>query len=85
MGEGDMEGLKIWYDPEGDFLEVTFAKRPGTFQPTPVQNMMVKMDQEGHIIGFSVLNISEVADVPLEIEIPFAKLHNMINLVAEQS
>jgi uncharacterized protein YuzE len=65
-----MESLKIWYDPEGDYLEVNFARKPGTFQATPVPNMMVKLDAEGQIIGFSVLNISEVAEAPLEIEIP---------------
>jgi uncharacterized protein YuzE len=69
-----MDGLKIWYDPEGDFLEVTFARKPGVFQSTPVRNMMVKLDAEGHLIGFSVLNISEVADTPMEIEIPLNKL-----------
>jgi hypothetical protein len=74
-----MEGLKIWYDPEGDFLEVTFAHKPGVFQSTPVSNMMVKLDYEGHIIGFSVLNISEVADAPMEIEIPFSKLRAMMS------
>jgi uncharacterized protein YuzE len=79
-----MEGLKIWYDPEGDFLEVTFAQRPGEFQPTPVHNMMVKMDSDGHIIGFSVLNISEVANAPMEIEIPLAKLNHMMSLAAER-
>lgn len=68
-----MEGLKIWYDPEGDFLEVNFAGKPGQFMATPVPNMLVKIDDEGHIVGFSVLNISEVAETPMEIEIPFAK------------
>ena len=75
-----MERLKIWYDPEGDFLEVNFMRQPGTFQPTPVPNMLVKTDGEGRVIGFSVLNISEVADTPLEIEIPFGKLQQMTKL-----
>lgn len=66
-----MEGLKIWYDPEGDFLEVSFAAKPGLFQATPVHNMLVKVDKDGHIVGFSVLNISKVAETPIEIEIPF--------------
>jgi len=74
-----MGSLKIWYDPEGDFLEVTFGRKAGEFQPTPVQNMMVKLDEEGHIIGFSVLNISDVANTPLEIEIPFDKLRALAN------
>ncbi|RJP76855.1 MAG: DUF2283 domain-containing protein [Candidatus Zixiibacteriota bacterium] len=77
-----MEGLKIWYDPEGDFLEVMFSQQPGEFQPSPVDNMMVKMDGEGRILGFCVLNISAVADAPLEIEIPFARLRNLLDAAA---
>ena len=26
--------LKIWYDKEGDFLEVMFEQRPGVFRQT---------------------------------------------------
>ncbi len=26
--------LKIWYDKEGDFLEVMFEQRPGVFRET---------------------------------------------------
>lgn len=74
-----MGSLKIWYDPEGDYLEVTFDRKAGEFQPTPVQNMMVKLDPDGHVIGFSVLNISDVANAPLEIEIPFDQLRAMAN------
>lgn len=64
-----MEGLKIWYDPEGDLLEVSFAQRPGILQPTEALNVMIKVDREGQIIGFLVLNVSEVAMEPLEVEI----------------
>ncbi len=73
-----MEGLKIWYDPEGDFLEVVFTRKSGQFHATPVRNMLVKIDDEGHIVGFSVLNISEVAETPIEIEIPFAQFKQPI-------
>ncbi len=65
-----MERLKIWYDPEGDFLEVNFARGPGVFQATPVPNMLVKLDAEGRMIGFTVLNVSDVAETPMEIDIP---------------
>ena len=65
-----MERLKIWYDPEGDFLEVNFERGPEIFQATPVPNLLVKLDAEGRIIGFSILNISDVAETPMEIDIP---------------
>jgi uncharacterized protein YuzE len=77
-----MEGLKIWYDPEGDYLEVNFARKPGILQATPVPNMLVKVDEDGQIIGFAVLNISEAAEAPLEIDIPFGRERQVLKAPA---
>jgi len=77
-----MERLRIWYDPEGDYLEVNFARGPGVFQATPVPNMLVKLDAEGRIIGFSVLNISEVAETPMEIDIPLVLERHALRAMA---
>ena len=65
-----MEKLKIWYDPEGDFLEVLFTQKPGEYRPTSSKNIMVKVDALGRTIGLAVLNISQVESGPLEIELP---------------
>ena len=72
-----MDKLKIWYDPEGDFLEISFSQKPGEYRPTPSKSVMMKVDASGGIIGFAVLNISQVESAPLEIELPMEELKNL--------
>lgn len=59
--------LKIWYDKEGDFLEVMFAQRPGVFRETANPHVMEKVDDKGDVLGFSVMRVSALQDVPLEV------------------
>ena len=59
--------VKIWYDSEGDFLEVIFDSRPGYFRETSNDHVMEKVDDEGNILGFSVLKVSALKEAPLEV------------------
>ena len=59
--------VKIWYDPEGDFLEVIFDQRPGYFRETESEQVMEKVDEQGNILGFSVLRVSAMKEKPLEV------------------
>ena len=59
--------LRIWYDKEGDFLEVIFEKRAGHFRQTANPHVMEKVDDEGNVLGFSVMRVSALHDVPLEV------------------
>jgi uncharacterized protein YuzE len=59
--------VKIWYDPEGDYLEVIFDQRPGYFHETENDQVMEKVDAQGNVLGFSVLKLSSVKKTPLEI------------------
>lgn len=59
--------LRIWYDKEGDFLEVTFEQRAGYFRQTANPHVMEKVDDEGNVLGFSVMRVSALRDVPLEV------------------
>ena len=59
--------VKIWYDREGDFLEVMFEDRPGHFRETKNDQVMEKIDDEGHVIGFSILKVSTLQSAPLEV------------------
>ncbi len=42
-----MEKLKVWYDPEGDYLEVMFEKKEGYFKETASDQIMEKVDMKG--------------------------------------
>nr|WP_279611488.1 DUF2283 domain-containing protein [Thermostichus vulcanus] len=53
--------MKIWFDPEGDFLEVTFSEAPGYMRETADDAILERVDAEGHVIGFSILQVSQLA------------------------
>ena len=60
--------IKVWFDKEGDYLEVLFENKKGYFKETKNDAVMEKIDAEGNVIGFSVLNISALkSDNPLSV------------------
>ncbi|MEO8381559.1 MAG: DUF2283 domain-containing protein [Acidobacteriota bacterium] len=59
--------LKIWYDPEGDYLEVIFDQKAGYFRETGNDQVMEKVDDEGNVLGFSVLRVSAMKERPLDV------------------
>ena len=52
--------IEIWYDREGDYLEVIFEKKAGYFRETENDAVMEKVDEAGNIIGFSISKISSM-------------------------
>jgi hypothetical protein len=50
--------VTIWLDEEGDYLEVIFERKKGYFKETENDAVMEKVDEQGNIIGFSVLKVS---------------------------
>ena len=44
--------IKIWYDREGDYLEVLFEQKKGYFRETENDAVMEKVDEEGNILVF---------------------------------
>lgn len=50
--------VKIWYDEEGDYLEVLFEQKKGYFKETVNDAVMEKVDEKGNILGFSILKVS---------------------------
>ena len=62
--------ITIWYDREGDYLEVLFDRKSGYFRETENDSVMEKVDQEGNLIGFSILRVSATKEEkPLSIGI----------------
>ncbi|MEA5533039.1 DUF2283 domain-containing protein [Crocosphaera sp. XPORK-15E] len=52
--------VKIWYDQEGDFLEVLFSNKAGYMRETDNDAVMERVDEEGNLLGFSVLGVSKL-------------------------
>lgn len=64
------EAIRVWYDKEGDYLEVLFERKTGYFKETENDAVMEKVDNEGNVIGFSILKVSALKEQrPLSIEL----------------
>ncbi len=53
--------VKIWYDPEGDFLEVLFSDKAGYMKETNNDAVMERVDDQGNVLGFTVMQVSRLA------------------------
>ncbi|BAU44086.1 DUF2283 domain-containing protein [Leptolyngbya sp. O-77] len=55
------ERVKVWFDPEADFLEVIFSDAPGYMRETENDAVMERVDLESNLLGFSILAVSQLA------------------------
>ena len=53
-----VDKIKLWFNAEVDYLEVTFSDAPGYMRPTSSDAIMKRVDEEGRVIGFSVFGLS---------------------------
>ena len=51
--------IKVWFDAEGDFLEVRFSDAAGYEKETKHDAVMERVDAQGHVIGFSVMGVTK--------------------------
>jgi len=52
--------MKVWFDPEGDFLEVTFSNKAGYMRETDNDAVLERVDAQGNILGFSIMQVSRL-------------------------
>ena len=52
--------IRVWYDKQADFLEVLFERKRGHFRETGNDSVMEKVDGNGRVIGFSIVNVSSL-------------------------
>lgn len=53
--------VKVWFDAEGDFLEVRFTDDVGYMKETDNEAVMERLDERGRVIGFSIMQVSRLA------------------------
>jgi uncharacterized protein YuzE len=64
------EKVKLWFDAEADYLEVRFSDAAGYQKETRHDAVMERVDDNGNIIGFSILGVSRFKkDKPLEADL----------------
>ena len=65
-----MAKMKVWFDEQADFLEITFAKRKGSFREIG-PDLYERVDAKGHVIGVAIFNFlkhdRKTVDVPLDL------------------
>jgi hypothetical protein len=68
------EKVKVWFDAEGDFLEVRFSNAPGFMRETAHDALMEWVDEQGKVLGFSIFGVSRFRkERPLEAELTTEK------------
>jgi len=62
--------VKIWFDAEGDYLEVRFSDKAGFMRETKNDAVMERVDEDGNLLGFSIMQVSRLAgEKPLVAEL----------------
>jgi len=69
--------LKIWFDPEGDLLEIGQTKPAKGFFRDVEDDIFVRVDHEGNITGFAILNatkrMTKIREVKLSVKTTFSQ------------
>lgn len=50
--------MRIWYDQEGDVLEITFQDAKGYFREI-AEDVYERIDNNGNLLGYMVLNVTQ--------------------------
>ena len=53
-----MAAIEIWYDREGDFLEIIFEDAPASLEEID-DDVFQRRTPDGRVVGLSVLNFSQ--------------------------
>lgn len=53
-----MASLRVWYDREGDYLEVTFEDAPSLLEEVS-DDVFERRTLDGRVVGFAVFNVSK--------------------------
>ncbi|MEZ4727005.1 MAG: DUF2283 domain-containing protein [Caldilineaceae bacterium] len=53
-----MDGVKVWYDKVGDYLEVIFEDVPASMEEVH-DDLFERRSTDGRVVGFAVFNFSK--------------------------
>ena len=66
----EKESLRVWFDPEGDLLEVELGKPRKGFFKDMGDDVFLRVDAKGNVIGFAILNVTKRMKKVREVELP---------------
>ena len=74
----EKEPLRVWFDPEGDLLEVELGKPKKGFFKDLGDDVFLRVDMKGNVLGFAILNatkrMKKLREVELPIKASFSKM-----------
>ena len=79
--------VSVWYDDEGDMLEVLWAFREGYFTPTNDERILKRLDDDGEVIGFLIHEMSTLKQ-PSPVEFDLASevpADDVVNVTVKQA
>ena len=67
--------VSLWFDKDGDFLEVIWEVAEGYYTETVDDRVMVKLDTEGNVLGFHILGFGSMDGEPFAVPLkPASKI-----------
>lgn len=75
----EKESLRVWFDPEGDLLEVGLGKPKKGFFKDIGNDVFVKVDEKGNVLGFAILNVTKRMEKVREVKLPFKATFSKIS------
>jgi uncharacterized protein YuzE len=66
----EKEPLRVWFDPEGDLLEVGLGKPKKGFFKDMGEDVFLRVDMKGNVLGFAILNTTKRMKKLREVELP---------------
>lgn len=63
--------IRIWYDREGDFLEITFREAKGYLREI-AEDIYERVDETGNLLGYALFNVTrherQALAIPLKVQ-----------------
>jgi hypothetical protein len=61
--------INLWYDREGDILEVLLSSDAGFFVETEHDDVMVRRNMQGEFVGFMIMGLSKLDEDIINLEV----------------
>jgi len=69
--------MRIWYDREGDFLEITFREAKGYLQQV-TEDIYERVDEAGNLLGYALFNVTRHERQPWTIPLEIQRLQTLM-------
>jgi uncharacterized protein YuzE len=66
--------MRIWYDREGDFLEIVFREAKGYFREI-AEDVYERVDEAGELLGYALFNVARHEQQAITIPLESQRLH----------